>query len=221
MPRVPPLLRGLNRQDLALNLLMDPTRAKRDDAPEKAIPSADARVLDGARPTMIPSISIPRRKAMKRAVTDVAAVAVLCGVLLSAGCKANEQEEKGKSAEKTETAAKTADAADLAAQAEKTARAFFDACAKEDWETAKAVAPGYFDKAEEVSYLKARYGGLEVVELGKAVKDTFKEGESKGLLYPGFYVPYKIRTRSDGVKEYRIAVRNDDPSGKWRVDGGI
>jgi hypothetical protein len=42
--------------------------------------------------------------------------------------------------------------------------------------------------------------------------------------YPGYYVPYKVRFGrgpSSWVKEYQMAVRNDNPQRQWVWDGGI
>lgn len=110
---------------------------------------------------------------------------------------------------------------EMAAQAEQTARTFFEACAKEDWEAANEVAATYFDEPKSEAHYKGRFGGVEIIELGKAVKEAFDEGESKGKFYPGYFVPYKVKTKDGEIREHRIAVRNDPPSKKWRVDGGI
>ncbi len=56
---------------------------------------------------------------------------------------------------------------------------------------------------------------LEVVSLGKA----FKAGN-----YPGFYVPYEVRVGAAGIfqatKKHNLALRNDNPEGRWQLDGG-
>jgi len=90
--------------------------------------------------------------------------------------------------------------------AEEAARAFFGACAKQDWtEAAKFVSP-------VSDGLKQYLGGLELVNLGKAFTSQS---------YPGRYVPYEIKLKSGGVKKLNLAVRKDNPAGRWQVDGGI
>jgi hypothetical protein len=90
--------------------------------------------------------------------------------------------------------------------AEQAARAFFEACAKEDWnEAGKFMSP--VSKGVE-DYL----GGLEIVSLGQAF--TSKS-------YGGRFVPYEIKLKNGSVKKWNLAVRNDNPAHRWQVDGGI
>jgi len=52
---------------------------------------------------------------------------------------------------------------------------------------------------------------LEILYIG----EPFRTGN-----YPGVYVPYKIRV--DGkVKQWQMAVRNDNVEGRWVFDGGV
>lgn len=60
--------------------------------------------------------------------------------------------------------------------------------------------------------LKNIYGGLELISLG----EPFKSG-----LFPGEFVPYKIRLKSGEIKEFNLALRNDNPTKTWKIDGGI
>lgn len=53
--------------------------------------------------------------------------------------------------------------------------------------------------------------GLEIVEIGT----PFQSG-----MYPGWFVPYTIRIQ-DHVRQHKLAVRNDNPAGRWLVDGGF
>jgi hypothetical protein len=55
------------------------------------------------------------------------------------------------------------------------------------------------------------YGGLQVISLGEA----FQSG-----LFPGYFVPYEIRLRDGSVRTHKLAVRNDNPSHRWTIDGG-
>jgi hypothetical protein len=91
--------------------------------------------------------------------------------------------------------------------AEEAARAFFEACAREDWnEVGKFISP-------LTDGLKEYLGGLEIVRLGQAFTSQS---------YGGRFVPYEIKLRSQTpTKKHNLAVRNDNPAGRWQVDGGI
>jgi len=89
-----------------------------------------------------------------------------------------------------------------------TAEYFFNALHREDWDAVLEVLPvSQVDDA-----IKQIYGGLQVVSIGKA----FKSG-----LYPGYFVPYEVRLRDGSTKKLKLAVRNDNPSGRWVIDGGF
>jgi outer membrane lipoprotein-sorting protein len=90
--------------------------------------------------------------------------------------------------------------------AEQAARAFFEACGREDWTEA-----GKFD-SPITDRLKEYLGGVEIVSLGQAF--TSKS-------YVGRFVPYEIKLKNGGVKKHNLAVRKDNPAGRWQVDGGI
>ena len=90
---------------------------------------------------------------------------------------------------------------------EEIARYFFEACAANDWEKVAKVAP-YLTTPQGKEYL----GGLEIIEIGKA----FKSGQ-----YAGYFVPYTIKLKSGHTQKHNLAIRNDNPEGMWRVDGGI
>lgn len=87
------------------------------------------------------------------------------------------------------------------------AEAVFKALAEKDWDryalyASSGVAP----------LVKQIYGGLEVLEIGQ----PFKSG-----LYPGWFVPYKVRLPEGRVKQWNLAVRNDTPDGGLIIDGGL
>jgi len=90
--------------------------------------------------------------------------------------------------------------------AEAAAHAFFEACAKADWtEAEKFISP--------VSQLLKDYlGGVEIVSLGKPFTSK---------AYPGQFVPYEIKLKDGTVRKHNLAVRKDNPAGRWQVDGGI
>ena len=87
------------------------------------------------------------------------------------------------------------------------ARAFFQACADEDWEEALKFQQMSSMPEEREKYL----GGLEILEIG----EPFQSGS-----YSGFFVPYTIKLKSGLVKSHNLAVRNDNPAMRWMVDGG-
>jgi hypothetical protein len=90
--------------------------------------------------------------------------------------------------------------------AEQAARAFLEACAKEEWnEAEKFMSP--VSKS-----VKDYLGGLQIVSLGQAF--TSKS-------YGGRFVPYEIKFKNGDAKKWNLAVRKDNPAGRWQVDGGL
>ena len=91
--------------------------------------------------------------------------------------------------------------------AEQAARAFFEACSHEDWnEVGKFMSPV---TAEMKEYL----GGLEIVSLGESFNSK--------AYHSGRFVPYEIKLKNGYVKKHNLAIRKDNPAGRWQVDGGI
>ncbi len=85
--------------------------------------------------------------------------------------------------------------------AEQAARAFFEACSREDWnETEKFMSP-------VVPALKQIYGGLEIISLGKSFTSK---------VYPGCYVPYVIKLRP---QEINVRVSNSNAANRYVVTG--
>lgn len=84
----------------------------------------------------------------------------------------------------------------------------FDALAREDWDAALQVLP--FSRVSDEA--KRVYGGLKVVSIG----EPFRSG-----MYPGYFVPYEVRLADGSTKKWNLAVRNDNPAGRWVVDGGF
>jgi hypothetical protein len=90
--------------------------------------------------------------------------------------------------------------------AEQAARAFFEACARKDWvEVGKFVSPVN-------QQLKDYLGGLQLLSLGESFSSK---------AYAGRFVPYEIKLSDGTVKKLNLAIRNDNPSARWQVDGGI
>ena len=86
---------------------------------------------------------------------------------------------------------------------------FFKALAKEDWQAVSTVYP---TNAVSQLLLKREFGGLTVLLVG----EPFKSG-----MYPGYFVPYKVKLRSGDERSFNLAIRNDNPEKRWVVDGGI
>lgn len=87
------------------------------------------------------------------------------------------------------------------------ARAFFEACAKKDWDEAEKFFPMPID-----TRLRDLFGGLEIIRLGEPF-------QSKP--YGGWFVPYEIRLSEGQVLKHNLALRKDNPAHRWQVDGGI
>jgi hypothetical protein len=95
---------------------------------------------------------------------------------------------------------------------EDAARRFFTACHNEDWATVRQLIPGFINFVQLQFAVKAEYGGLTIISIGK----PFKSGR-----YPGEFIPYEIRKKNGYVKKWNLAVRNDNPEKKWVIDGGF
>jgi hypothetical protein len=88
------------------------------------------------------------------------------------------------------------------------ATAFFTACAEENWdEYLKFNAQSHVPQRTK-DYL----GGIEIVSIG----EPFQSGA-----YSGWFVPYEFKLRDGRVRKHNLALRNDNPSNRWQVDGGI
>jgi len=91
--------------------------------------------------------------------------------------------------------------------AEQAARAFFEACAASNWDEAAKFMSPITDR------VKQGLGGLEIVSVGQAFTSK---------TYPGQFVPYEIKLpQATSVKKFNLAVRKDNPAGRWQVDGGL
>ncbi len=91
------------------------------------------------------------------------------------------------------------------------ARAFFAACAAEDWDEAGK----YLAASRVPDGIKLWCGGLEIIALG----EPFQSGNYAGG--HGWFVPYEIKLKSGAVKKHNLALRNDNPAKRWMVDGGL
>jgi RNA polymerase sigma factor (sigma-70 family) len=100
-----------------------------------------------------------------------------------------------------------------AAQAKQTARDFFVALEKSDWNKIDQLCPQGFPLSAQLDdQAKTMLNGLEIISLG----EPFTKPP-----YPGVFVPYEIRFKNGGSKKYNLAVRQDNPERKWYWDGGL
>jgi hypothetical protein len=90
------------------------------------------------------------------------------------------------------------------------ARAFFEACAREDWNEVQK-----FDTTPVTARTKKDLGGLKILRLGKPFQS---KGYAGGK---GWFVPYEIRLKDGTVKKWNLALRNDNAVHRYEVDGGI
>jgi hypothetical protein len=88
------------------------------------------------------------------------------------------------------------------------AQAFFQACADENWDEILKFEPF----SEVPQWLKDKYGGLEIINIG----EPFKSGG-----YSGWFVPYEVGLKSGGTQKLNLAVRNDNPAKRYVEDGGL
>lgn len=91
--------------------------------------------------------------------------------------------------------------------AEQAARAFFEACGRRDW----AEAGKFWTHTTDEKF-QAYLGGIQVISVGQPFT-------SQG--YPGRFVPYEIKFADGGVKKFNLALKKDQRTGRWFVDGGI
>ncbi len=100
-----------------------------------------------------------------------------------------------------------------AAQAKQTARDFFEALEKADWNKVdKLCPPGFGLSAKLGDENWNRLNGMKLVSLG----NPFTKPP-----YPGVYVPYEIQFKNGESKQYNLAVRQDNPAQTWYWDGGL
>ena len=93
------------------------------------------------------------------------------------------------------------------------AKKFFTALSKKDFDAVKPVWDVLqITDSKKRQAIEDEFGGLELISLG----EPFKSG-----LYPGEFVPYKIKMKSGEILESNLALRNDNPTKTWIVDGGI
>ncbi len=91
---------------------------------------------------------------------------------------------------------------------EEVARAFFEACERQDWD----VVQTFYPIKPLPDNFKRKLSGIKVLNIGT----PFQSGQ-----YPGWFVPYEIRFSNGQVIQFNLAVRNDNAAGRYLIDGGI
>ena len=87
------------------------------------------------------------------------------------------------------------------------ARAFFEACSKEDWAEARKFRTSSIDDR-----LKNWLGGLEIIKIGEPFRSK---------VYPGWFVPYEIKLKGGGVRKHNLALKKNKKAKRFIVDGGL
>lgn len=81
---------------------------------------------------------------------------------------------------------------------------FFSACAAGDWSTASTYC-------SYVAKLHDELDGMKLIKVGQPHKYI--------PFYPGLHIPYEIKLKSGDTKKFILAIRNDNPTKAWKVDG--
>jgi outer membrane lipoprotein-sorting protein len=93
---------------------------------------------------------------------------------------------------------------------EQAARAFFEACGREDWNEAAKFWTMTGD-----TRLRQFLGGLEVINIGNHFTSALT------AIGGPLFVPYEIKLKGGYVKKFNLALKKDGKTGRWYVDGGI
>jgi hypothetical protein len=91
--------------------------------------------------------------------------------------------------------------------AEQAARAYFEALARQDWTEAEK-----FRRDKVNDQVKQIVASLEVVSIGKAFASAAYDPD-------GRFVPYEIKLGGRVIK-HNVALKKDEKTGRWFVDGG-
>lgn len=94
----------------------------------------------------------------------------------------------------------------------KAAELFLEGMANKDWTIVKETCRDFENSSSKTEELKKCFGGLCIIKIG----EPFKSG-----LYPGEFVPYIIKLPSGEIKKMNLALRNDNNTQSWMVDGGF
>jgi hypothetical protein len=122
------------------------------------------------------------------------------------------------------------------------AKNFFDACSREDWtEVGKYWQTDPRNKNSVADFpdsFKRRYGGLQIVSVGKPFKARFNIAallvlqpnlrsqlrgmeSQKDIPAPSVFVPYEMRLKDGTIRTWQLSIRCDNPAHRWYYDGGM
>lgn len=102
-----------------------------------------------------------------------------------------------------------------AAEARDAVRRFFQALVDRDFAAANALTKtDYRDTRWEETW----YAGItDIVEIG----EPYQEEDRRYAGGQGVFVPYEVRRPDSPRKPWRVAMRRDNPEGRWVFDGGL
>jgi hypothetical protein len=92
-----------------------------------------------------------------------------------------------------------------------TAQAFFEACAKEDWDETMKFRISPWSKGS-----KEYYGRLKIVHIGEPFQSARDVGSDVD-----WFVPYEIKLNNGEVLKHNLALRKYKSARRYIVDGGI
>ena len=93
-------------------------------------------------------------------------------------------------------------------------QAYFDAQAKFDWAEMRKFTSQYDVEETKRQVEAARKAGMDVQKL----MPVFEVGEA---IWSPEQSAYFVKCRMLGVKKQNLALRKDNPAGRWQVDGGF
>ena len=120
------------------------------------------------------------------------------------------------------------------------AQKFFDQCAQNNWSDARQ----YYqvdarDKNSPASFsdgFRRRYGGLQIISVGKPFKARISIAAlvalqpearkqfrdiSGDIPAGGVFVPYEMRLNDGSIRKWQLSIRCDNPENRWYYDGGM
>jgi RNA polymerase sigma factor (sigma-70 family) len=120
------------------------------------------------------------------------------------------------------------------------ARTFLEVCSQGDWTAAdKFWQTDPRNKNSTASFpdsFKQRYGGLEIVSMGKPFKarisiaalladqpnlrNQFKSTQGD-FEASSVFVPYEMRLKDGTIRKWQLSIRCDNPEHRWYYDGGM
>jgi hypothetical protein len=94
------------------------------------------------------------------------------------------------------------------------AKAYFAAQAKQDWTEMKKFVPEYDVENDRRKLAEAMKSGLDA----QHAMPVFESGEA---VWSPEQSAYFVKCRQLGTKKWNLAIRKDNPAGRWQVDGGL